>query len=56
MTDNTYTKSNGEQILMGQDINGIWCVSCWDELLNNRWELRFKSEEEAKVEFERWRD
>lgn len=51
----SYKTSAGEEILLGQDIYGRWCVSCWDKDLNNRWEVYFDKLSDAKMEFERWR-
>lgn len=52
----SYKKSDGEEIMLGQDIYGTWQVSCWNKDLDCLWEKRFDKESEAREEFERWRN
>jgi hypothetical protein len=49
---NTYKLPNGNDILLGQNIFGVWTVSCWDDDFNVIWITEFKDEKDAQNRFE----
>lgn len=48
-----YKLPNGNELLLGQNIYGVWVVSCWDKELNNVWEMKFDKYSEAEAQFKR---
>lgn len=51
-----YVTPSGQTItIQRNDTCKVWEVACWDENDTNQWYLEFPDEEEARVEFNRWR-
>lgn len=42
---------NGNELLIGLNINNEWTVSCWDEELNCIWSMSFEDEQKAMEQF-----
>ena len=53
--EHSYTLPNGQTITMMDDLNNNWHVFCDNEDGSNHWYKEFRTEKEAKDEFERWR-
>lgn len=51
----SYKAPSGQTITIVNYLNNKWHVICDNEDYTNQWHLEFNTEEEANIEFERWR-
>ena len=49
-----YQTANGETVSI-QNNSGTWEVACWGANDECRWYKEYRTETEARAEFERWR-